>query len=119
MGLGLWTDRSFFQNTVNLIFGTLGDRVPQDFIEDRERLRGGKFDIKAMQAALPQMRDQFRAHTAWIEAQLSDGQQWLLGAFSLADVNAYMNIWYTRANLSGQIRRLPEWTKSWPDVRIY
>jgi glutathione S-transferase len=98
--LGLWTDRSFFQNTVNLIFGTLGNRVPQDFIEDRARLRGAKFDIEAMQAALPQMRDQFRAHTGWIEAQLSDGRQWLLGAFSVADVNAYMNVWYTRANLS-------------------
>lgn len=98
--LGLWSDRPFFQSTVNLIFGALGDKVPQDFIEDRERLRGAKFDIEAMRATLPQMRDQFRAHTGWIEAQLSDGRQWLLGAFSLADVNAYMNIWYTRANLS-------------------
>lgn len=99
-GLGLWTDRSFFQNTVNLIFGTLGDRVPQDFIEDRGRLRGAKFDIESMRTTLAQMRDQFRAHTAWIEAQLSDGRQWLLGAFGLADVNAYMNVWYTRSNLS-------------------
>jgi glutathione S-transferase len=98
--LGLWTDGSFFQNTVNLIFGILDDRVPQDFIEDRGRLRGAKFDIEAMRGALPQMRDQFRAHTGWIEAQLGDGRQWLLGAFSLADVNAYMNVWYTRANLS-------------------
>jgi glutathione S-transferase len=98
--LGLWTDRAFFQNTVNLIFGTLGDRVPHDFIEDRGRLRGAKFDIDAMQAALPQMRDQFRAHTGWIEAQLNDSRQWLLGAFSLADVSTYMNVWYARANLS-------------------
>jgi glutathione S-transferase len=87
--VGLWTDRSFFQNTVNLIFGTLGDKVPQDYIEDRGRLRGAKFDIEAMRAAIPQMRDQFRAHTGWIEAQLRDGRQWLLGTFSLADFNAY------------------------------
>ena len=35
----MWTDRVFFQNTVNLVFGTLADRVPPDFIEDRTRLR--------------------------------------------------------------------------------
>ena len=33
--LGMWTDRAFFQNTVSLVFGTLDDRVPRDFIEDR------------------------------------------------------------------------------------
>jgi glutathione S-transferase len=98
--LSMWTDRSFFQNTVNLVFGTLADKVPRDFIEDRERLRGAKFDVEAMKAAIPQMRDQFRAHVGWIEAQLGDGREWLLGEFSLADVNAYMNVWYARAHLS-------------------
>lgn len=98
--LGMWTDRSFFQNTVNLVFGTLAGKVPRDFIEDRERLRGAKFDVAAMTAAIPQQRDQFRAHAGWIEAQLGDGRDWLLGAFSLADVNAYMNVWYVRSNLS-------------------
>jgi glutathione S-transferase len=82
------------------VFGTLGDRVPQNFIEDRGRLRGAKFDVDAMKAAIPQMRDQFRAHLGWIEAQLGDGREWLLEEFSLADVNAYMNVWYPRSNLS-------------------
>jgi glutathione S-transferase len=98
--LSMWSDRSFFQSTVNLVFGTLADKVPQDFIEDRGRLRGVPFDTEAMQAAIPQMRDQFRAHASWIEAQLRDRREWLLGEFSLADVNAYMNVWYTRSNLS-------------------
>jgi glutathione S-transferase len=98
--LGMWADRTFFQNTVGLVFGTLSDKVPRDFIEDRERLRGAKFDVAAMKAAIPQMRDQFRAHVGWIEAQLSDGREWLLEAFSLADVHAYMNVWYVRSNLS-------------------
>jgi glutathione S-transferase len=98
--LGLWTDRAFFQNTVNLVFGTLGPKVPQEFIEDRSQLRGVRFDLDKMRAAIPGMRDQMRAHLGWIEAQLSDGRQWLLGDFSLADVSAYMNIWYVRSNLS-------------------
>jgi len=97
--LGMWTDRPFFQSSVNLVFGSLGDKVPQDFIEDRSKLRGAKFDVAAMMAAIPQMRDQFRANMDWIEAQLADGRKFLLGEFSLADVNAYMNPWYTRQNL--------------------
>ena len=99
-GLGMWTDRSFFQNTVNLVFGSLADQVPKDFREDREQLRGQKFDVDAMKAAIPQMRDQLRANVDWIEAQLGDGRAWLLGKQpSLGDVNAYMNIWYVRGNL--------------------
>jgi glutathione S-transferase len=100
--LSSWTDRAFFQNTVTLVFGTLGPKIPEEFIEDRSKLRGAKFDLERMQAAIPQMRDQLRAHLGWIEAQLSDGRQWLLGDFSLADVSAYMNVWYARSNLSAE-----------------
>jgi glutathione S-transferase len=96
----MWTDRPFFQNTVNLVFGSLGDKVPQEFIDDRTKLRGAKFDVAAMRAAIPQMRDQFRAHVQWIDAQLGEDQSWLGGArASLIDVNAYMNVWYVRANM--------------------
>ena len=98
--LAMWTDRTFFQNAVNFVFGTLADKVPQDFIRDREQLRGHKFDVAAMRAAIPQMRDQFRAHVGWIEAQLGDGRPWLLGNRpSYADISAYMNIWYVRASV--------------------
>src|SRR5258708_3786460 len=99
-GLGMWTDRAFFQNTVSLVFGSLADQVPKEFREDREQLRGQKFDVDAMKAAIPQMRDQLRAHVDWIEAQLGDARPWLLGKQpGLADANAYMNIWYVRGNL--------------------
>jgi glutathione S-transferase len=97
--LGMWTDRPFFQTAVNLVFGALGHKVPQEFIEDRSLLRGARFDVAKMRAAIPQMRDQLRAHLGWIEAQLGDGRTWLLGDFSLADVSAYMNVWYLRSSL--------------------
>jgi glutathione S-transferase len=96
---GLWTDRIFFGTTVFLVFGVLGDKVPQSFIDDRTKLRGQPFDVKAMTAAVPHHRDQFRAQAAMIEAQLESGQKWLLDGFSLADASCYMNIWYVRSNL--------------------
>jgi hypothetical protein len=53
-----------------------------------------------MTAAIPQMRDQYRAHAGWIETQLASGGPWLSGAApSLVDINAYMNVWYVRSNL--------------------
>jgi glutathione S-transferase len=112
----MWSDRSFFQNTVNLVFGSLADKVPQSFIEDREKLRGAKFDVAAMKAAIPQMRDQYRAHLQWIETQLGDGRPWLNGSkTSLFDVNAYMNIWYVRANLPDADAMIAEFsnTRTW------
>jgi glutathione S-transferase len=109
----MWTDRSFFQNTVNLVFGSLADKVPQSFIDDREKLRGAKFDVAAMKAAIPQMRDQFRAHVQWIETQLGDGRFWLSGSKTgLLDVNAYMNIWYVRTNLPNADEMLAEFGKT-------
>jgi glutathione S-transferase len=99
-GTAMWTDRSFFQSTVNLVFGTLADKVPQEFIADREKLRGAKFDIAGMTSAIPQMRDQLRAHLQWIDTQLGDGRPWVEGdKTSLCDVHAYMNVWYVRQNL--------------------
>src|SRR5205807_3656224 len=112
-GLGaasaMWTDRSFFQSTVNLVFGSLAHRVPQDFIDDREKLRGAKFDVAAMTSAIPQMRDQFRAHLAWIDVQLGDERTWLAGEQpSLVDINAYMNVWYARSSLANADELLGE-----------
>jgi glutathione S-transferase len=112
----MWTDRSFFQNTVNLVFGSLADKVPADFIADREQLRGAKFDVAAMTAAIPQMRDQFRAHLHWIDTQLCDERSWIAGeAPSLIDVNAYMNLWYVRAHLDDADEMLAEFdhTRAW------
>jgi glutathione S-transferase len=109
-GSAMWTDRSFFQNTVNLVFGSLADKVPADFIADREKLRGAKFDIGAMKAMIPQMRDQFRAHLQWIDSQLCDERTWIAGERpSLCDVNAYMNVWYLRAHLENADDLLAEY----------
>jgi glutathione S-transferase len=114
----MWTDKAFFQSTVNLVFGTLADKVPQEFIVDREKLRGAKFDVAAMTAALPQMRDTFRANVQWIDAQLADGRTWMCGeAFSLCDINAYMNVWYARNSPAGLDRLLAEFkaTQAWEE----
>jgi glutathione S-transferase len=94
--INLWADKLFFQVTVPIIFGEIGEFVPRAFIEDREKLSGRAFDVAAMKATGAPMRGQWRAQAAWLENALrSSGADFLGGAApDLADVAAYMNIWF-------------------------
>ena len=97
--VNFWADRQFFSVTVPIIFGALGDATTPEFIADREKLSGRPFNVEAMKAAAGIMRPQWRAQAAWIEAGLAGGD-WLSGeAPGLADIAAYMNIWFLARNL--------------------
>ena len=114
--INLWADRLFFQATVPIIFAELGDATPKAFMEDREKLSGRPFDIKAMQRAAPAMRAQWRAQAGWLEQGLTD-RSFLAGeAPGLADVAAYMNVWWlsralpqTAARLLSGFRHVEAW----------
>ena len=97
-GLGMWTDRSFFQSAVTVIFGGNTGVVDEAFKKDREALTGRPFDTEAMARAAPMMAEQLRAHAAILSDQLSDGRDFLLGASpGLVDANAYYNLWFVRS----------------------
>lgn len=94
----LWTDRTIFQAAVAVIFGGLGDKVPEAFVKDREALSGRPFDTAAMKAAIPHMSRQLRAHVALLSEQLTDGRKFLTGDYpGLIDANAYYNLWFIRS----------------------
>jgi glutathione S-transferase len=94
LAVNLWADRLFFQATVAVVFGELGDAVPADFIADREKLSGRAFDIAVMKAAAGPMKAQWRAQAAWVERGLASND--FLGGStpSFADIAAYMNVWW-------------------------
>jgi glutathione S-transferase len=96
-----WADRLFFQTTVPIIFGVLGDQVPEAFLKDREQLSGRPFDPKAMKGAVEPMKAQWRAQAAWLNTQLAaSASGWLSGpAPTLADAAAYMNVWFLGRNV--------------------
>ncbi|MBV9420092.1 MAG: glutathione S-transferase family protein, partial [Alphaproteobacteria bacterium] len=94
-GLGFWADRQVFQAAVAIIFGEIGDRVPEDFKKDRAAMSGGGFSSDALKAAVPFMREAYRAHTSFVSDQLSDGRKFLEGDKpGLADIHAFMNPWF-------------------------
>ncbi|HEY4942109.1 MAG TPA: glutathione S-transferase family protein [Rhizomicrobium sp.] len=99
-GLGFWADRQIFQAAVAIIFGEIGDHVPEDFKKDRAAMSGGGFSSEALKAAVPFMREAYRAHTSFIEEQLDDGRAFLQGAeVTLADIHAFMNPWFVASAL--------------------
>jgi glutathione S-transferase len=99
-GLGFWADRLFFMPTVAIIFGEIGDAVPEAFKKDRAAMSGNTFSTGAMKAAAPFARDQFRAHLSFIAEQLDDGRLYLQGTDpTLADVHAMMNLWFLKGVL--------------------
>ena len=112
----MWSDRTIFQAAVAIIFGGLGDKVPAAFVNDRVALSGRSFDPVAMQAAIPNMKAQMRAHVALLSDQLADGRRFLTGdRAGLVDANGYYNLWFIRsafppsASLFENIPHVPEW----------
>lgn len=101
-GLGFWTDRAFFMASVPIIFGEIGDFVPEDFKKDREAMSPQGFSVDAMKKAAPFMRDQWRAHAAFLADQLADGRFFLQGtAPTIVDAHAYINLWFMKGPIAG------------------
>src|SRR5471032_230177 len=99
-GIGFWADRLIFQAAVAIIFGEIGDAVPEDFKKDRAAMSGGSFSTTALKRAVPHMKDQYRAHLSFVEEQLADGRTFLQGAeATMADVQTMMNPWFVNSAL--------------------
>jgi len=100
-----WTDGKWFQTSVGVIFGAVGDQMPQAFIDDRTKMSGRPFDIDAMKAAAPFLQDQWRSQLLWLEERLTGGRlagtgDWLVGTKpGLIDVHAFMNPWFVEKNV--------------------
>jgi glutathione S-transferase len=115
--LGFWADRQIFQAAVAIIFGELGDKVPEAFKKDRAAMSGGGFDSNALKAAAPLMRDVYRAHTSFLEDQLADGRAfWGGDKPGLADIHAFMNPWFIANALP---HRAGDTLEEFPNVRAW
>lgn len=96
-GVGLWTDRTFFMAAVAVIFGGVPDAMGEEFKADRTKLMGRPFDTDAMTAGAPMMAEQLRAHLGWVDEQLGDGRNFLMGDKpGIMDANAYYNLAFIR-----------------------
>lgn len=119
--LSRWTDGVLFDLGVKLVLGSAGDALPKDFAEDRGRLYLGEKwaeGLKTANAELPHLVAQMRAPLSWLDDQLADGRDFLLGPTPGAiDAQMYHVIWFIRGRWDGGPAMLSEFSNlvRWED----
>ena len=119
--LSRWTDGALFDQTVRHVLGSAGDSLDKDFAADRGRLYLGEdwaAGLKQANAHLPHLVAQVRAPLSWLDAQLADGRNFLLGPDAAAiDAQFYHVVWFLRGRWSGGPSFLSEFTNlvRWED----
>lgn len=112
--LSRWTDGAFFDLGVKIVLGSAVDDLPEDFARDRGRLYLGESwaeGLRAANAALPHLVSQLRAPLSWLDDQLSDGREFLLGdAPAAIDAQFYHVVWFIRGRWSGGPAMLSEFS---------
>lgn len=119
--LSRWTDGAMFDQAVRHVLGAAGDSLDKDFAADRGRLYLGEdwaAGLKKANADLPHLVSQVRAPLSWLDAQLSDGRDFLLGADPAAiDAQIYHVVWFLRGRWADGPSFLSEFTnlERWED----
>lgn len=112
--LSRWTDGALFDLAVKLVLGSAGDGLPRDFAEDRGRLYLGENwadGLKQANKQMPHLVSQMRAPLSWLDQQLGDGRDFLLGANPAAfDAQIYHVVWFIRGRWDGGPTMLSEFT---------
>ena len=94
-----WWDKITFATVVTLWAGLHGDKLPQNFIDDRKTF-APQFDLskEANEANVPLNADRLNSHLVWLIDMLADGRQFLLGEPSALDITAYHTLWFLKKN---------------------
>lgn len=99
LALSAWSDRAFFEPGAGLSMGLNKRGLPDEIIRDRKAFFNF-MDFDVLEAEIPHLHSQLRAHADLLEQQLADGRAYLLGSTpGLADVNAYFPVWMARGNI--------------------
>lgn len=98
--LSRWTDGALFDLAVKIVLGSAGENLPEDFAKDRGRLYFGPDWVEGLKKAnadLPHLAAQMRAQMKWLDEQLSDGRNFLLGDEPGAiDAQYYYVVWFLK-----------------------
>ena len=86
-----------------MVFADSADSAPPGFLADRGPLYfGPDFDIDGLTAAMAGALVQLRAQFGWMDAQLADGRDFMLGARpGVPDAQCYYLVWFLRGRYSG------------------
>jgi glutathione S-transferase len=99
LALAAWSDRAFFEAGAGLSMGLNKQGLPDAIIADRKAFFNF-MDFDTLEAEMPHLMTQLRAHADLLEQQLADGRSFWLGEHpGLADIHAYFPVWMARGNI--------------------
>ena len=114
--LGRWTDTIVFDLVLRIVLGADPDGLPPEFAADRGRLYfGPDWDLHKVNADLPHVIAQLRAHFGWLNDRLSGGRDFILSEPGLPDVLAYYLVWFLR----GRWDKGPEFLSQFPALEAW
>ncbi|MFW6027843.1 MAG: glutathione S-transferase family protein, partial [bacterium] len=112
----MWADRTWIAVSAGLVFGANCDAIPDEFLKDRSEFSGRPLDREMLKRGVAPLRVQWAAYASWIDEALADGRAWLSGpACGLADISAYMNVWFltklcpSEGSLAARFSHLSAW----------
>jgi glutathione S-transferase len=98
--LAWWAEKTMFSPAVGIVIARSPGILPDGFLEDRAKFSGRSIDPAVINAAVPHLMDQLRAHLDWLDRMLADGKPFLQGAAGgLADLAAYHPVWFLKRNI--------------------
>ncbi len=101
LALAAWSDRAFFEPGAGLSMGLNKRGLPAAVIDDRKSFFNF-MDFDTLEAQVPHLATQLRAHADLVAQQLADGRRFVFGDEpGLADIHAYFPVWMARGNVPG------------------
>lgn len=90
------TESALFWTAAGFLMGSIADDLPDEFHQDRARMRGAPgVDVAKMKAAVPRHREQLLPQLDWLADLLGRANPFLAGQqASLADLSAYHPLWF-------------------------
>jgi glutathione S-transferase len=104
-----WWDKIMFPTLIKLRIGLLGDKLPKDWIEDRQKFAPQiSFKQEDNEKDIPLNVQRIKAHLAWLTNMLDDGREFLLGdaSPSALDITAYYLFWSIKNSLANETKDL-------------
>jgi glutathione S-transferase len=104
-----WWDKAMFITLIKLRVGLLGDKLPKDWLDDRQKFAPQiSFTKEDNEKDIPLNAQRINAHLVWLINMLDDGREFLLGdsSPSALDITAYHILWVIKNNMENETKDL-------------
>jgi glutathione S-transferase len=104
-----WWDKAMFTTLIKLRLGLFGDKLPKDWLEDRQKFAPHiSFTKEDNEKDIILNAQRISSHLVWLTDMLDDGREFLLGdsSPSALDITAYHILWSIQNSMKNETKDL-------------